>query len=107
MEYNHTDLVMLNSDAPHSACSGCGVIFADRSEIKGETFVRDFEGCLKYIEHFCQDCHEQGMGDEIDDYDDVEDCYEEPDEEWYDASALASIGWGTDEDYGDFDDGSW
>jgi len=101
MEYLHTDIVHFGPE--HGACSGCGIHFSDRSEIKGETFVRHSDGDLKYIEHFCVDCHEQGMGDPIDDYEDVEDCHE-PDEEWYDASTLASIGWGTDEDYGCFEE---
>lgn len=90
--------------APIVRCSGCGVILSDRSEVRSETYVHNDDGSLDYIELFCGECASQGMGECGGDHDDVADCYEEPDEEWYDASTLASIGWGTDEDYGYFGD---
>lgn len=36
-------------------------------------------------------------------FDNEPDC----DDQWADANALASAGWGTDEDYGGYDDGDW
>ena len=36
-------------------------------------------------------------------FDNEPDC----DDQWADANALASAGWGTDEDYGGYDEGDW
>jgi hypothetical protein len=40
-------------------------------------------------------------------FDNEPDCEDNWDGAWADANALASAGWGTDEDYGGCDDGDW
>jgi len=97
-------------------CTGCHVLFTGSCSPMSQTQIIDIQGDLDYIELFCDDCAEAGMGEECDKFprgltldgpcDDEIDEYDEYDhDDQYDwDSSMASAGFGMDEDYGCFGD---